>query len=64
MDIPSPTCGKFPHYTFYPLFHSTFPQFPFRTLPSTFYQQHPHNDFGHDDSNNDRLTAFDPGQPG
>jgi len=22
------------------------------------------DDFGHDDNNNDRLTAFDPGQPG
>ena len=50
MDIPLSTCGKFPHYTFYPLFHSTFPQFPFRTLPSAFYQQRPRNDFGHDDS--------------
>ena len=37
VDIRSPTYGKFPHYAFYPPFHSTVPQFPFRILPSTFH---------------------------
>ena len=37
MDIRSPTYGKFPHYAFYPPFHSTFPQFSFRISPSAFH---------------------------
>jgi len=35
VDIQLPTHGKFPHYAFYPPFHSTFPQFPFHILPSS-----------------------------
>jgi len=28
---------KFPHYAFYPTFHTTFPLFPFGILPSAFH---------------------------
>ena len=37
MDIRSPTYVIFQYYAFYPPFYSTFPQFPFRILPSTFH---------------------------
>jgi len=38
---------KFPHYAFYPPFHTIFPQFPFHILPSMFrssaFYQEPYN---------------------